>query len=72
MGVPDMITVTPNLLTDEELMERLDAIARRNHIPTGCYDESAAEHMSDFDAQKWVSLCDLLKTARNRSGPAIE
>jgi hypothetical protein len=66
-----MITVTPKLLNEEDLIERLDVIARRNQVPEGCYEESVAEHMSDFDALKWVSLCDLLRAARDRSGPPV-
>jgi hypothetical protein len=59
-----MITVTPKLLTEEEVMERLIPLARRYHIPDGCYDHSAADRMSDFDALKWASLFDLLKAAK--------
>lgn len=59
-----MITVTPRILTEGEVMERLVVIARRYRLPEGCFDESMADHMSDFDALKWASLCDLLKVAR--------
>ncbi len=59
-----MITVTPKLLTEEEVTARLAALAHRYQIPEGCYYDSAADRMSDFDALKWVSLCDLLKAAK--------
>lgn len=61
-----MITVTRKLLSEDEVVERLSVLASRYHISNSCYDESVADQMSDFDAQKWLSLCDQLKTARRR------
>lgn len=61
-----MITVTRKLLTEEEVREKLSQLARRYQIPDGCYDESTTGQMSDFDAMKWVSYCDQLKTAQRR------
>jgi hypothetical protein len=69
-GVSDMITVKRRLLSEEEVTAKLGALARLHNIPKGCYDESAADQMSDFDAQKWLSLCDLLRAARRRSHDA--
>jgi hypothetical protein len=57
-GVSDMITVTRRLISEEDATAKLGVLARRYNIPNGCYDESAADRMSDFDAQKWLSLCD--------------
>lgn len=61
-----MITVTREVLSEREVREKLAALARRYHLPETCCDESAADRMSDFDALKWLSLCDMLKTARRR------
>jgi len=61
-----MITVTRRLLSEKDATAKLVALARRYGIPNGFYDESAADRMSDFDAQKWVSLCDMLRAARLR------
>jgi hypothetical protein len=66
-GVSDMITVKRRLLSEAEVTAALAALARRYHLPNECYGESDADQMSDFDAQKWLSLCDLLKAARRRS-----
>jgi len=41
----------------EEVTAKLDALARHNRVPGHCYDESAAESMSEFDALKWTALC---------------
>jgi hypothetical protein len=65
-GVSDMITVKRNLLSEKEALERLDLLRRRYAIQSNSYEESAAGLMSDFDAQKWLSLCDQLKVARRR------
>jgi hypothetical protein len=65
-GVSDMITVTRKLVSEEELTAKRVALARRYNIPNDCCDESAADLMSDFDAQKWLSLCDMLRAARQR------
>lgn len=62
-----MITVKRSLLSEDEVKAGLAALARHYHIPKGCYEESAADQMSDFDAQKWLSLCDQLNAARQRS-----
>ena len=61
-----MITVKRRLLSEAEVTAALAALARRYHLPNECYGESDADQMSDFDAQRWLSLCDLLKTARQR------
>ncbi len=61
-----MITVTQRFLTEEEVKEKLSLLASRYHIPDSCCDESAADQMSDFDAIKWLSLCDQLQSARRR------
>jgi|GEM_PF-3365723 len=65
-----MITVKRKLLSEEEVTAKLVALARLHNIPKGCFDESAADQMSDFDAQKWLSLCDLLRAASRRSHDA--
>jgi hypothetical protein len=65
-GVSDMITVERKLLSDVEVLERLDALARRYRIESPCYDDFEVDQMSDFDAQKWVSLCDHLRAAKRR------
>jgi hypothetical protein len=57
-------TVTRRLLSEDELLAKMAALAARNNVPRNCYDESAADQMSDFDAQKWLSLCDLLRSVR--------
>lgn len=62
-----MITVTRRLISEEDATAKLLVLARRYHIPDGCYDEPVADRMSDFDAQKWLSLCDLLKAAQRRN-----
>lgn len=61
-----MITVTRRLLTENEVRERLVVLASRYNVPVSCCDESAADQMSDFDALKWLSLCDQLKSATRR------
>lgn len=61
-----MITVKRRLLTEEEAIEKLNSLARRYQVPSDFYEKSAADQMSDFDAQKWVSLCEQLKAARRR------
>ena len=45
------------LVSEEEVKARLDVLALRYGISEHCYDESASESMSEFDALKWVSLC---------------
>jgi hypothetical protein len=63
-----VITVTRRLMSEDEVLERLHALANRYHMANSCFDEAAADHMSDFDALKWLSLCDQLKKAtRGRS-----
>jgi hypothetical protein len=61
-----MITVTRRLISEEDAAAKLSLLSRRYDIPNGCYDESAADRMSDFDAQKWLSLCDLRRAAQRR------
>lgn len=61
-----MITVTRRLISEEDATAKLLVLARRYDIPNGRYDESVADRMSDFDAQKWLALCDLLKATRQR------
>lgn len=61
-----MITVTRRVLSEDEVAARLAVLAVRYGIPSCFYEEIAADRMSDFDAQKWLSLCDLLKTSRRR------
>ncbi|MGA2851317.1 MAG: hypothetical protein ABSE46_20130 [Terracidiphilus sp.] len=62
-----MITVKRRLLSEVQVKGALDALANRYHLPNDCYDESDADQMSDFDAQKWLSLCDQLKSVRRRN-----
>ena len=66
-----MITVKRRLLSEAEVTAALAALARRYHLPNECYGESDADQMSDFDAQKWLSLFDLLKAARRRTPRAV-
>ncbi len=66
-----MITVTRRLISEEELNARKDALAHRYNIPNDCCDESAADLMSDFDAQKWLALCDMLRAARRKRHDAL-
>jgi hypothetical protein len=61
-----MITVTREVLSEKEVRERLAALAHRYSLPDACRDESASDQMSDFDALKWLSLCDMLKAAGRR------
>lgn len=61
-----MITVKRRLVSEEEVTSKLDALARRYHIPERCYDESSGEDMSEFDALKWQSLCSQLVALKRR------
>lgn len=45
------------LVSVDEVTKRLDALARENHLADHCYEESASESLSEFDAIKWNSLC---------------
>ena len=52
-----MIITKRRVVSVDEVTAKLDALARQNHIVVGCYAESAADSMSEFDALKWTSLC---------------
>lgn len=65
-----MITVTRRILSEADVTAKLAELARRYDIPNYCYEEIAADEMSDFDAQKWVSLCEQLKSARSKRNAA--
>jgi hypothetical protein len=58
--------VTCRYLSKEDVLADLAVLATQYNVPNGCYDESAADQMSEFDALKWLSLCEFLKTARRR------
>ena len=45
------------MVSVEQVTAKLDAIASRCHVAAHCYDESAADSMTEFDALKWASLC---------------
>lgn len=68
-----MITVTikRSLLSETEVIAALASLADRYHIPNECYEETYADQMSDFDAQKWLSLCDQLKAAKQRTSRPV-
>ena len=55
-----------SLVSDEEVTAKLDALARRYHLPASRYDKSIASKMSEFDALKWMSLCSKLDVLRRR------
>lgn len=52
-----MIITKRIVVSVEEVTAKLDALARHNRVAGHCYDESAADSMSEFDALKWTSLC---------------
>ncbi|HVC47486.1 MAG TPA: hypothetical protein VND90_09600 [Terracidiphilus sp.] len=66
-----MITVERKLLSNEEVLERLGTLARRYRIEKPRYEDYEADQMSDFDAQKWISLCDHLRAARRRQSELL-
>ena len=45
------------MVSVEQVTAKLDAIASHCHVAVHCYDESAADSMTEFDALKWTSLC---------------
>ena len=61
-----MITVQRRILSEQEAVAKLAVLADRYRIQTDCYEKSAADQMSDFDAQKWLSLCEQVKAAKRR------
>jgi hypothetical protein len=52
-----MIIKRRRLDSVEAVTAKLDVLARQSHVQPGCYDESAAHSMNEFDALKWTSLC---------------
>jgi hypothetical protein len=52
-----MIITKRRVVSVDDVTAKLDALARRNHVAARCYEESAADSMSEFDALKWTSLC---------------
>ena len=61
-----MIITKRRVVSIEEVTAALDALARTYHIEGHCYDESASESMSEFDALKWTSLCSQRVALRQR------
>jgi hypothetical protein len=52
-----MIITKRRVVSVDDVTAKLDALARRNHVAAHCYEEAAADSMSEFDALKWTSLC---------------
>jgi hypothetical protein len=52
-----MIITKRRAVSVEEVTKKLNSLAARYRLSRHCYDESASEEMSEFDAIKWVSLC---------------
>ena len=47
-----MIITKRIVVSVDEVTAKLDALARHNRVARHCYDESAADSMSEFDALK--------------------
>jgi hypothetical protein len=52
-----IFTTTRRMTSTEQVTVALDELAHEYGICGGCYDESAAQRMTEFDALKWVTLC---------------
>ena len=48
---------TRRIVSTEQADAALSELARACDVDGPCYDESAAESMSEFDAMKWTTLC---------------
>jgi hypothetical protein len=49
-----------------EVTAKMDALAREAALVDHCYDESAAESMTEFDALRWKTLCSQRKALLSR------
>lgn len=53
-----MIITRRRVVSVDDATTKLNAIARRYDIANPRYEESEADSMSEFDALKWISLCE--------------
>jgi hypothetical protein len=56
-GVVQMKITKRRVNTVSEVTAEMDALAREASVTDHCYDESAADHMTEFDALRWHTLC---------------
>lgn len=68
-GAVPMIITKRIVVSVDEVTAKLDALARHNRVARHCYDESAADSMSEFDALKWTSLCAQRRALLERETP---
>ncbi|HEV2646372.1 MAG TPA: hypothetical protein VGU46_08430 [Acidobacteriaceae bacterium] len=57
--------------TVSEVTAEMDALAHAASVTDHCYDESAAAHMTEFDALRWRTLCAQRRTLQAREGSVV-
>lgn len=57
---------TRRIVSTEQADAAIEELERASEVDGPCYDESAVELMSEFDAMKWTTLCSQRRVLQQR------